>query len=394
MTTQKRKGYPEMKKSRILALVLILVLLTSAFSGCAAKSASYDSSAYVYPQEAPMMEAKAEEAYWPEEPAAYEMPAYEEAEAESIVTSGTAGEPVEYDESVADFTAKIIYSANVSLQSTEFDKAVSTLDQMIASMGGFVESSNVYGDTCYNDDGTTRIINRWAYYTARVPAKNFEAFLTQTSGIGNVISTSRNAENVTSQYTDYEARLSSLNTQEERLLAMLEKAEDVDTLVALEARLGDVRYEIESIERNLRNLDMQISYSTVSISLQEVEIYTPTAPVTRTFGEKLSDALSDGWRSFTWDFQYFFLDLASALPGLILFIVFALIIFFIVRRIVRKAKAKKAAGETDAAPKQEKGRKTASEKKVSPFLNAVKKEKAAEPAEKEADAEAPEKKED
>ena len=59
-------------------------------------------------------------------------------------------------------------------------------------------------------------------------------------------------------YTDYEARLSSLNTQEERLLDMLSKSEDVETLIALEQRLSDVRYEIESIERSLRNYDMQI----------------------------------------------------------------------------------------------------------------------------------------
>ena len=352
-----------MKKSRILALILALVLLSAALSGCAAKSeaAAYDAA---YPQAAPMMEAKAEaeEAYWPEEPAAAEMPAYEESE--SLVTSGTAGEPVEYDESVADFTAKIIYSADLSLQSTEFDKAVSALDQMIASMGGFVESSNIYGDTCYNDDGTTRVINRQAYYTVRIPAKSFEAFLAQTSGIGNVISTSRYAENVTSRYTDYEARLSSLNTQEERLLAMLEKAEDVDTLVALEARLGDVRYEIESIERNLRNLDMQISYSTVNVTMFEVEIYTPTVPVTRSFGEKLSDALSDGWLSFTRSFQRFFLGIAEALPGLILFVVFVLVLFFVVRRIVRRAK------RSGGAPKRRKAAKAPAEEAVSPFLAA------------------------
>lgn len=352
MTEQKRKGYPEMKNYRILALILALFVLTAALAGCASsaktEAAKYDTSYYYdAPMEAPQMaeEAKAEAEYdWaPEEPAKAEG---------SLVTSSTGAEPVTYDQSVTDFTAKIIYSANVSMQSTEFDKAVSALDQMIASMGGFVESSNIYGDTRYNDDGTTRVVNRWAYYTARIPSKNFEAFLTQTAGIGNVISTSRNAENVTSQYTDYEARLSSLKTQEERLLVMLEKADDVETLVALEERLCDVRYEIESIERNLRNLDMKISYSTVSIDLQEVEIYTPTVPVTRTFGEKLSDAFSDGWRSFTRSFQYFFLDLAEALPGLILFVIFVVVIFFVVRKIVRKSKAKKAAKPAAAAAPQ------------------------------------------
>ena len=121
---------------------------------------------------------------------------------------------------------------------------------------------------------------------------------------------------MTSQYTDYEARLDSLRTQEERLLAMLEKSEDVESLIALEQRLADVRYELESIERNLRNLDLQISYSTVNLNPRgEVEVYTPTVPVQRTFSEKLSDAFSDGWTGFVRGLQYFCLGLASSLPG-------------------------------------------------------------------------------
>lgn len=137
-----------------------------------------------------------------------------------------------------DVASKIIYSADLSAQTTDFDAAISKLDAQITAFGGFIERSDINGDTRYNDDGTTSVINRWAYYTIRVPAARFEEFLHQTEGIGNVTSISRYAENVTSQYTDYEARLSSLRTQEERLLSMLEKSEDVESLIALEQRLA------------------------------------------------------------------------------------------------------------------------------------------------------------
>lgn len=233
-------------------------------------------------------------------------------------------------------------------------RAISTLDAQIAAFGGFIERSDVNGDTRYNNDGTTSIINRWAYYTIRVPASRFEEFLHQTEGIGNVTSVSRYAENVTSQYTDYEARLDSLRTQEERLLAMLEKSEDVESLIALEQRLADVRYELESIERNLRNLDLQISYSTINLNLQEVEVYTPTVPVQRTFGEKLSDAFSDGWTGFVRGLQYFCLGLASSLPGLVLFVLIVLALFFLVRSILRKVKSgRKAKQEASQQPPEQ-----------------------------------------
>ena len=49
-------------------------------------------------------------------------------------------------------------------------------------IGGFVESSNVTGDTQYNADGTTTVVNRWAYYTVRIPCDHFESFLHETEG--------------------------------------------------------------------------------------------------------------------------------------------------------------------------------------------------------------------
>ena len=297
-----------MKKRSILAILLAALLALTIFTGCAAstKSAAMDSSA---PQ-APTMEAPMEESVEAEE-FAYDTVATTEA------GSGAAETP-EPDDSVADYTAKIIYTASVSIETTEFDKAVAALENQVQKIGGFVESSNVTGDTQYNADGTTTVVNRWAYYTVRIPCDHFESFLHETEGFGNVTSTSRDAQNVTSAYTDYEARLSSLNTQEERLLDMLAKSEDVETLIALEQRLSDVRYEIESIERNLRNYDMQIKYSTVNLDLREVEVYTPTVPVRRTFGQKLADSLSDGWNGFTRGIQNVILGLASALPALIL----------------------------------------------------------------------------
>ncbi len=332
-----------MKKTRLFALALAALLLLACI-GCAAKyeSAAFDTAAsepqYAMTEEAVM-----------EMPA--EAPAPAETEAGSVTTAGyDSADEISYDESVSDYTAKIIYSANLSLQTTEFDEAVAALERMTASFGGFVERSDVTGDISYESDGTTRVVNRWGYYTLRVPCARFEEFLTQTQGLGNVISSSKYAENVTSQYTDYEARLSSLYTQEERLLSMLEKSEDVDSLIALEQRLADVRYEIESIERNLRNLDMQISYSTVSVDLQEVEVYTPTAPVQRTFGEKLSDAFAGGWRDFTRGLQRFVIGMAEALPTLIILIVIVAAAIIVVRRIIKKRRAKQQPPEQSDTP--------------------------------------------
>ena len=326
------------KNTRLLAVLLALGLLALSLTACAA------SSKYVAETTASVSNSAAYDSAPMEEPASttQETAEFEEMKSEdgalSMTTEVTQDDAPEA--ASTDVASKIIYSADLSAQTTDFDAAIAKLDAQIASFGGFIERSDINGDTRYNDDGTTSVINRWAYYTIRVPAARFEEFLHQTEGIGNVTSISRYAENVTSQYTDYEARLSSLRTQEERLLSMLEKSEDVESLIALEQRLADVRYELESIERNLRNLDLQISYSTVNLNLEEVEVYTPTVPVRRTFGQKLSDSLSDGWTGFARGVQNVILGLASALPALVLLAVIVIAVIAGIKTARKKRRAK------------------------------------------------------
>lgn len=328
------------KRQSFLALTLVLLLLLTA---CGAKSQSYDMSmeAPAAEPEAPMETAVTEEAKMEMEYGSFNTTSQAEAGDMSV------GEVQTYAE-------KIIYSGHVYLETTAFDDALAALDQAVKEFGGFVQDSNVNGNTRRNDDGTFRVVDRWATYVVRIPTDRFDAFMTLTDGIGNVTSSSRTAENVTSQYTDYEARLDSLRIQEERLLALLEESGDLESLITLEERLSEVRYEIESIERNLRNLDQRLAYSTVTLELQEVEIYTPSVPVQRTFGEKLSNAFADGWSGFVRGLQNFTIGLALYLPTLVLLAVIAVAVVLIVRALRRRAKKKIQPGTPKKdAPKQE-----------------------------------------
>lgn len=344
-----------MKRNKILALLLACLLVAGMLVGCGASAKSADMAADVVYAETSA--AAAPENNTKAEVDEYEMETAVE-EAEDVLTTVGYSDDAEAGGSAsvtqtASISAKIIYSADLSIQTTEFDRSVSALERYVKDFGGFVESSDTSGNISYESDGSTNIVDRWAYYTVRIPAEKFEEFLNLSGGLGNVINSSRYAENVTSRYTDNEARLSSLRTQEERLLSMLEKSEDVESLIALEERLADVRYETESIERTLRNLDMQISYSTVSITLNEVEKYTPSVPVKRTFGEKLVSSLKNGWDNFADGIKYMILDLAYGLPGLILFLVIAAACVIVLVKLRRKYKAKKAAKAKQAADAQQ-----------------------------------------
>lgn len=321
------------KRNRLLALLLAALMIAAALTACGASSkVSSDTAASESMENGAVAGDMSMDMGTTE--SAPEAPAEE--------SGDTTGDTVDAAQPDTDLSEqKIIYNADVTVETMEFDKALESIDAMIADLGGFTESANVSGNSCYDSDGTVRITDRRAYYTLRVPADRFQEALDRTGSIGNVISNTKSADNVTSQFTDQEARKTSLETQEQRLLELLAQAADVDTLVTLEARLSEVRYEIESIERSLRNMQNQVDYSTITLSLYEVAVYTPTASVQRTFGQRVADAFSGGWSNFVRTMQELFITMLYSLPALILLAVVIIVIVVVVRRVRRNRRSRR-----------------------------------------------------
>lgn len=330
---------------KLLALTLTVLLLTALLAGCGAKT---ESAQQADAPEAPAAADTAMDYGTTEEKSemAPEAPAEPQA-GENLATGGGAA-------IMTDPSQKIIYRAFLQVETTTFDEAVAATEKLTSQYGGFFESATVDGSTSYGTDGTARVVDRYAHYVIRIPAAQYSAALKQAGTIGNVISTNQSTENITSQFIDSEARQESLEIQEKRLLSMLEKTTDMESLVALESRLSELRYEIESIERQLRNWQTMVSYSTIELNLREVEVYTPTLPIQRTFGQRISDAFSDGLQSFSRAMQHLAIGIVGSLPVLLLLAALAVGTFLVVRRVVRKRKATKQPPVQNTEPPESK----------------------------------------
>lgn len=171
-----------MKQHRILALFLSVLLLTALLTGCAASSKNMAADTAPSAAQNWKTESAAAAEEWVYDTAAAEAPAETETAwddaADTGFTTSAAGN-AELDtgdnQSLSDYAAKIIYSANISAETTKFDEAVARIEAMVTDYQGFVESSNVYGNTRYNDDGTTTVVDRHASYALRIPADKFGA---------------------------------------------------------------------------------------------------------------------------------------------------------------------------------------------------------------------------
>ena len=306
-----------MKKLAILAAALLLCASLASCGAAAGKNESYRDSSDLY--------------YAETTAANYDIGYLEpSASADSYKSENTDSAGMPSANPVRE--EKLVYTASVTLESEDFDIASDALHQKIASLGGIIISENAY-----NLNGKS-YGNRSMNMTVRIPQESYETFLTGLSDICNVAEVNRYVDNLTERYYDNENRLKSYRIQEERLFAMLEKAESVTEMLEIESRLCDVQYQIEALTNTQRTIDNDVRYSTFNLSLAEVKKFTTPEP--ETFGDKFKEAVGGSVESFgvfSENLLFFFI---YVLPYLLCVAVVVVIVLVIVK-VSKKKKEKK-----------------------------------------------------
>ena len=245
---------------------------------------------------------------------------------------------------------KIIYSSEVTVETTEFDETIGKISGLVDSYGGWIESSSVSGTNYYQKArGTASTRN--ASYTMRIPSGRFSALMESLSDLGNIPYSHIYTENVTSQYVDAQARLKALTTQETRLLEMMELAESVEDVIIIEDRLTELRYQIESIQTKLNNWDRRVSYSTVYLTVQEVREYTPEEKVDPTYGEELLAALKRGVKNAGETLKDLLVFIIEVLPVLVILVPVILLLVWLIRKLFKGSDERRAKRQAKRAQK-------------------------------------------
>lgn len=297
-----------MKKQRFFSLLLTLALMLSLLTGCGATSKMTESAAYDNSFEA----------------AAQEVGAAMDTGAGNADTALTLPE-----------NRKWIITVDMSAETEDLDTLLSGLNQQIAELSGYVEDQSIY-------NGSTHSARRYrrASLTVRIPAEDVDSFTQQLSGIANVVSTNKSLEDVTLQYTDTQTRITALETEQARLLELMEAAETMADLLEIEARLTDVRYELESYTSRLRLYDNQIDYATIYLSIDEVQEYTPVEP---TVWERISGGFRSSLKGLGTGLVDLLVWVLANLPYILVYGGICVGLFFLLRRHHKRRKAKKNA---------------------------------------------------
>lgn len=308
MSKSKNTGF------KILSAILSFVFIVASFAACgsmAKNEVSYESSSS-------MSSGYASDNYFSD---------YDKAEAEItddyVEMPSDSGNAEVYEQ----VERQIIKTASITLETQSFDETVANVKAKVNEFGGYISSSSVRGS---KTDGT-----RYANLTCRVPADNYEEFLNGAGELGNVTYLNENEEDVTNEYIDLDARIKNLEAQLDKLNELLKKAETLDEMLTIENYIYDIQYQLDSFKGRMKALTNRISYCTVNINVNEVAVYT--APK-NSFLSRLGSAFSGMWENFLEFMQDALIFIIYAVP----YIILGVGIFFIVKFIKKKRKAKKA----------------------------------------------------
>ncbi|MBR3356656.1 MAG: DUF4349 domain-containing protein [Solobacterium sp.] len=197
-------------------------------------------------------------------------------------------------EMTADQQEKLVYRADLRVETRKYDETVAKLREAVKQYQGFFVYEYQY-ETGYSWKYEKQKGTMHLDVTVRIPAKDFQTFLESMDSVGRVVSRNTSADNITRQYNDTTIQIEALQKQETRLLEMMDKAETIEDMILVEKRLTEVQTDLNLLMTRKENMDTDVEYSTVTLTIDEVKEYTE---VHEDFGGRLVQGFTDGWKSF------------------------------------------------------------------------------------------------
>jgi len=275
------------------------------------------------------------EAYYPAEEYAMDAEAPQAPGTERAVNGGGVGKST---------LRYFIRNGSIDLTVKNTRETIQEIQEMVRATGGIVSSSNVY---------EIREGQYGAYMTLRVPENVFESVMEQLVTYGKASNIRTSSDDVTMYYVDLESRLRNQKAQENRLVEILEMAETVEEVLEVEREIFRVRGDVEAMTAQLTQLQDQVTYATINLSLREEAIPTETISpgAFENFGKRVSQALIGSINFVMNVVSIIILVIVAILPVSLVLGLIALIIVLLTRKFSKRRQL--AAAKKTEETKQE-----------------------------------------
>jgi len=221
-------------------------------------------------------------------------PAAEAPAAEPFGTGGEGGEGgdaakgagAQQQRAIPDERA-IIYTAQITVRVDDVSAAGQEAESIAAAAGGLVteEQSDSSGNRA---DATARL-------TIRVPPAEFRNVMGKLAGLGEKLSSTQSAADVTTQVVDVEARIASQRRSVARVRALLDRARNIGEVVNIESELARREGDLDALLARQKQLSAQTDLATVTATLVGPAAEEPDDKPELGF----LAGLRNGWEGFT-----------------------------------------------------------------------------------------------
>jgi len=224
---------------------------------------------------------------------------------------------------------KIIKTGNLSLKVEKVETAVENITNIVKLNKGEVSNSSFSESSRGTKSG---------YITVRVPYQNFTTAFEEIKKVATqVLSESSNAQDITEEYIDLEARLKNKRAEEVSFVALLNRSGKIEETLSVTREVARVRGEIEQLQGQMNYLNSQTDMSTITVNLSEDVVIASASQDWRPWQVvKLSvKQLITAGQNFIDGLIRFVI---VALPMLIIYVFILWLIYFVGKKIYNKFK--------------------------------------------------------
>ncbi len=221
---------------------------------------------------------------------------------------------------------KVIVSMEYTITSQDIAMSVATLETIVESCGGYVESST---------SDLREEYGAFANYIVRIPSDKVGSLGLSLEKVGEITQSSRSSDDITDEYYDIDARIQAKEAQYKRLLSMVDLAQNLEELMILEEELAAVSGELDSLKGRIQRYDNQVSYSKVTIYIRQIMV--DQEPEKVKYGTEIAEAVKGSFNSILNVLK----TIGVALVWLLPYIIIAAIVIVIIRLATRKKRAQR-----------------------------------------------------
>ncbi|MDO5734029.1 MAG: DUF4349 domain-containing protein [Eubacteriales bacterium] len=240
---------------------------------------------------------------------------------------------------------KIIYSYNLYMETTNADNVLEDSRKLIKKYDAYLVNSEI---STRNGRDNRKL--RDFHFVWKVKAEQASDFVEDLKELATVTNLSVSRDDLSREYYDTAARIENKKLEEKRLQELLKQAESVEDIMQIEARLSDLRAEIDGLSGQNLKIDRDVAESTVTVFISEFyQTGSSTYQEELSFSERVRDYFIISWNTLREGGEAILYFCIVFGPWLILIALIVVLIMLLVRKVkrkkrpARKAKRKKSA---------------------------------------------------